>query len=320
MASKRNNGDARAADLAGATLTPAEEAHIAARGEAPLGEPPAEDAPPLAEPAAPAPPAETEIATPPVSEPTAAESPETKTKTVPHAALHEERALRKAAEKRAQLLEERTNLMLQHLQQGRAPEGAPGLPVPPSYEQDREGHLRRTLDIQNAALHKLLSEQAERHATGTAQVEVNQLYNRAAAGELEFARANPDYGDAMAFLAGTNDRFLTAQGYAPPHRAILLQQQKLAVARKALAEDRNPAEVLYEMAQAIGWRKPSAAPPAASAERLSAVERGQRQGATLSQVRGAGPQPLTAQRLLEMSDSEFARVIATPEGRALLGA
>jgi hypothetical protein len=60
--------------------------------------------------------------------------------------------------------------------------------------------------------------------------------------------------------------------------------------------------------------------PGDAAERLRTVASGQRQGASLGALRGSGPHPLTAQRLLEMSDAEFARAIATPEGRALLGA
>jgi len=53
---------------------------------------------------------------------------------------------------------------------------------------------------------------------------------------------------------------------------------------------------------------------------LAQVAAGQQQARGLSGARGSGPAPMTAQRLLEMSDAEFTKSLETEEGRALMGA
>ena len=72
-----------------------------------------------------------------------------------------------------------------------------------------------------------------------------------------------------------------------------------------------------EEAEAAPAPKPA---PAAAAERLKNVAKGQEASASLSDLGGKGPTNLTAQRLAEMSDAEFAAAMETKEGRALMGA
>jgi hypothetical protein len=305
-------------DGAADNLSPAEQAHIDSGGTTPLPEAPA--------PSDTAPPAEAPAAEPPPLEADA------KPKMVPHAALHEERELRKAAEKRASTLEERTNLLFDAMRSGRAGTVAPPPPQAvapepvPSFETDPTGHLLGTMRQQNEALRTLAALVVNQHQQSQSSAALGETARRIAALENEFERDNADYTEARRYVIEARDRQLLAIGHHDPaERQHIIAQESRAVAANALRTGLNPAAAAYALARSMGYQQaaPSARSPASSqpsaAERIASAAHGQRQGGGLSGVRGSGPTPLTAQRLLEMSDSDFARTIATPEGRALLG-
>ena len=109
------------------------------------------------------------------------------------------------------------------------------------------------------------------------------------------------------------------QGVTDPvvrNAALMADARQIYLASTAAGID--PAAATYSLAKTVGYR--SGTPAAAPAARIASAAEGQhRNGGGLSSVRGSGPAPLTVQRLIEMSEAEFARAIATPEGRALLG-
>jgi len=306
------------------TLSPAEQAHIDSAGATPLQEAPAAAPSVDPEPSAPADAAD--------KEPRIAGEADAKPKMVPHAALHEERELRKAAEKRASTLEERANLLFDAMRSGRAggaapqpPQAVPPDPVP-SFEQDPTGHVLGTIRQQNDALRALASLVVNQHQQSQSEAALGETARRIAALESEFERDNADYTEARRYVIEARDRQLLAIGHRDPaERQHIIAQESRAVAANALRSGLNPAAAAYALAKSMGYqqaapsaRAPASGPPSA-AERIASAAQGQRQGGGLSGVRGSGPAPLTAQRLLEMSDSDFARTIATPEGRALLG-
>lgn len=267
---------------------------------------------------------------------------------VPHQALHEERQLRKAAddarkaaEERARLLEERTNLLLQRMGQPQSQQPTqqqPHQPQLPPVEQDPVGHLLGRIQQQDALMRELAqamvgSQERQQQAEG-AQV----LRARASALEREFAAANPDYYEAVEHLVEAARGDLVLQGWTDPveiQQALAAQTE--ALVRRAQQLGRNPAELAYELAQRRGYAKrqaqtAAAATPAAPAaadgteniargqQQLQNIARGQQQARNVGNLRGQGPAPLTAQRLAEMTEAEFSRMMETPEGRALLGA
>lgn len=257
---------------------------------------------------------------------------ETKPRMVPHAALHEEREARKAAEKRAAMLEERTGLILEALRTGTlggaqaAPQAQTAAPALPDYKADPQAHvlgrLERTDQAVTTLAQLLMGQQQETQQKGAAE----GAWGRARMLEDQFRAQTPDHDAAMAHLKRTRHEILAAMGVSDAmqrERQIAFELQHIA--QVAAHENQNPAEMLYTMAQATGYQRagstPShAAPSGDAAARIAAAAAGQRQAGALGTVRGTGPVPLTAARLIEMSDAEFARAIATPEGRALLGA
>lgn len=256
---------------------------------------------------------------------------------VPHGALHEERELRKAAEARAKLLEERTNIILEKFGQ---PTQAPAPVVQPiaadeipSLETDPLGHILGQMKAQAKEQEELKKNLSERAQQDQQTFAVQRLTGTAVSMEQEFARATPDYNEAASFLREGRRQEYTAMGYNPQQVEQAIQQEALGIANMALQRGQNPAEVIYTLAKTRGFAKAPPAPPAVqenglpipqenaqSAERLATVAKGQQQNQSLGNIRGSAPAPLTAQKLLEMSPDEFAKVLNTPEGRNLMGA
>lgn len=253
------------------------------------------------------------------------------TKMVPHAALHEERERRKeyerqlAEERRArQTLEERTNIILQNIAQQRPPQQASqqGPEIPP-IDRDPAGHivgvlqqLGGTVQQQQQVLQAMAQGMSNQHAEAG-------LLQTAAAMETQFAAENPDYQKASEFLANSRMRELQMMGLQGKSLMAQLHSERIGVAQMALQQGKNPAAVAYELAKERGYKPPEApangAAQPTTEQKLQNVAAGQEQSRSLGNARGGAAAPMTAQRLSEMTDAEFAKAMETPEGRALLG-
>jgi hypothetical protein len=266
----------------------------------------------------------------PGSEPVKTEKPK---QTVPLATLLEEREERKrferelAEERRArQTLDERTNLILQRMQQPAAEK--PAEAVVPELEKDPVGHLVGRLSAaerqaQQAAQQAAQNAQQQQQAWQAQQVQ-QAIVERAQGLEAEFQIEHEDYPAAVQFLMKKRGEELAVIGQEAAQRAASIKQEGFALAVHAMQNNRNPAALLYELARMRGYAPAATEPPAspqvpAAGERLQNLAAGQRQARSLSDTRGSGPAPLTANALLQMSEQEFDKMINTPEGMALLG-
>lgn len=313
--------------MAGSTMTPEEQAQFDAMREdaQETEQPDTTETTTEAAPVEPEPQSEDDAAAVEAARPT----------TVPHAALHQEREARKdlqkqlAEERRQRLvLEERTNLILQRIPLSPQPEPPAGV-VLPDINEDPIGHLvggMRHLATNQQALEK--AEQAR--AAETARLaEESKLIARAAAEEAEFVQATPDYGPASQFLSQKRDAQLRAMGYDDPvERRSILRQEAVALAARAVAQEKNVGEFVYELAKVAGWQPQPAAPaeavaiaetPAPAAARITKIAAGQEQGRSLGNVTGSAAPPLTAQALLDMPHDQFLKMVQTPAGRAQMG-
>lgn len=285
---------------------------------------------PAAAPAQPEPPAD-----PPAEDDPAPPAADKRPQMVPHAALHEERERRKevdralAEERKArQTLEERTNLLLQNIQQ-RQPPPAPAQPELPDYTQDPAGHIVAVQQQQARVLNDVIQAITARAQQDQQTQGITATQQRALAMEQQFARDTPDYVQAVDHLSTTRHRQLQAAGWEDAaERQAIISREALGVAERALQMGRNPASVIYDIAKEYGFTGAAptptasdtpAAPQPNGAEKLQQLERGQQQARSLGNARGAGPAPLTAQRLLELDDKEFAKMMETTAGLELLG-
>jgi hypothetical protein len=159
-----------------------------------------------------------------------------------------------------------------------------------------------------------------------AQMAEQQLQDHYRNDAISYAQATPDFGDAYQHLANARAAELELLGMtdAAQRKQQIIQEERDIVIQ-ALRMNKRPAELIYNMAKAKGYRKAEAAPvktetapatpkPAArtSVDALSAQEKAKtRAGATLSGGSGApGDTNMpTAEALASMSEAEFDKML-----------
>ncbi|MGJ4928145.1 hypothetical protein ACQR1I_16555 [Bradyrhizobium sp. HKCCYLS2038] len=234
---------------------------------------------------------------------------------VPVAALQEERQRRRELDR--QLREAREKLAnfegrfavldrvtgKQPAEQGQAEQGAP------NPEEDIFGAVKAIqtrLEGQEKAAKEAQAEQ-ERHTKF-----VTDYRNDA----NRFEQTTPDFKAAYGFLLKSRADELRAIGYEDPkdlHAALTADE--FAIAQRALAAGKSPAEMLYALAKQRGYQ-PDAAKKAAeeaarkaaeeAAQKLDAIERGQAANKSLNNTGGSsGADDMTVERLLSMPMSDY---------------
>lgn len=262
-----------------------------------------------------------------------------RTTMVPHQALHEEREARKRLERDLQaerearaLLDQRTNLILQHMGQRQQP--APEEPAIPTLEQDPVGHfVAKQTALEQQVREGSLQQQQQQQAIAqhVQMLAIQQAITRRAQGmEAEFQAEHVDYPDAVQHLMQVRHKELELLGMDAGQRIATVQQEGMELAAHAFRTNQNPAAVIYELAKMRGYgsaAQPSASQagqqPAASTQRLESVAAGQRQSRSLGDMRGSPPVQMNGDRLAKMSNEEFtewySKNFNTADGRALFG-
>lgn len=271
---------------------------------------------------------------------TAAAAAANKQRMVPHAALHEAREESKALKAQLQAeaanratLEQRTNIILDRFMQmqGGQQQLDPGAQKAeiPDIAADPLGHIVGLLKAQGHTVESLQQAEAQRQQMTQRTAVTQQIQAHASALETQFVSQQPDYWDASSFLRDSRDREYALMGYGDPvQRQQMIANEAMQIAARAIQSGQNPAAAVYQLAQARGYQKRGAAGAGqgaganqqAGAAAIARVAGGQQAGAGVGSVPGAAPRGMTAERLAQMSDAEFAKALEDPKNLALLGA
>jgi hypothetical protein len=251
----------------------------------------------------------------------------------PAAALVQERERRREVERQAAedrrkyeaRFEELLKLVPQPAQQQASPE-----PAIPDVQTDPVGHIVGTMQQLGASQQQIERALAEQRQQEQQRQVVTTIQQRAAALETAYRAEHPEYDDSMRYLQAVRTRQLQSLGITDPARiAQQIQTDAFQVAVAAIQEGANPAERLQRFAEASGWVPPAAGAPAEpaaaavpdQAARLSMVQQGQQHARNLGGVRGNGPSPMTASKLLDMDDDAFLETLKkSKDARKLMGA
>ena len=248
---------------------------------------------------------------------------------VPHAALHEERERRKETERKLAEVERRAEERFKVLLEKLGPQTPPAqaeTPAIPDVQADPVGHIVGTMRQLGASQEQINQElvayrQREQQAQAIAAVQ-----QHAVASEAAYRSQAPDYDAAVDYLKQFRDRQLVAAGVTDPtRRNAIIMQEALQISAQAMQEGANPAERFYRLSEASGYTRQAQQAQQAEqtpdpAAQIQRIARGQEQARSLGNTRGNGPTPMTAQKLLEMSDAEFDKIKDSPQVRSLMGA
>lgn len=316
-------------------LTAEEQAALDAQRSAPVLEAPAQDAPE-------APQAGADGQDPPEgTDPPASD--DKRPQMVPHAALHQERTRRQEIERQAaedrRKYEARFEELLKLVPQPAAPGPATAAePAMPDFNADPAGYIVATMQRQDATIEQNNSALTELRQQQQQQQIIAAVQQQATAMEADYRAQNPGYDAAISYLRELRGRQLQATGITDPrHIAQQIATEAFQIAVTSLQQGGNPAERLHRMAEASGWTAggQAAAPPAPvaaqqpgngngapdAAARLLMAQQGQEHARGLGNVRGNGPSPMTAAKLLEMDDGEFLETMKkSKDARRLMGA
>lgn len=247
---------------------------------------------------------------------------EGKTKTVPHAALHEEREKRKAAEDDRQKADERADKFEQRLTEFMETQQAKEeMAEVPGYEDDPIGNLDHRLKAAEEDNRQFAENDAQRTERETQDDHERQFTSEYSRQAQTFAAENPDFNDAYQHLLQDRAAELRLMGMNETEMARALYQDERAIAQRAMAAGINPAAQIYELATRRGYTK-----TADVGAKLDKIEVAQGRNESLSAVSGTSPTPPSLEAMASMSDADFAEKFgamsipqATREYRKLMG-
>lgn len=269
------------------------------------------------------------------------EQPDSRTRTVPHGALHAEREKRKAIEAKLReietqkaVLEDRWNTILK-LQQQEAKPAAEETKAEAQTEDpmpDPDQDIFAFAKWQQRRLEKFEAElrqraEAEKRAQETTQAE-RQIWSRWEADTASFKAQKPDFTDAAAHLAALRDKALARNAVFDERfankafRDQVVNQELAGIVAQAAQKGLNAAQIIYDYAIDYGYT-PKQAEPAAPVvpqmpENLAKVAEAQEAAKSLSQTGGKGASgPLSPEDLLAMSAEEFDRWSSDPKNQKL---
>lgn len=247
------------------------------------------------------------------TDPTKAEQPaQGRKQYVPLAALQEERAARQAERDENRVLQERMNQFLQWQMQ-QAQQQQPQQPQEeqiqiPAFVDDPEGHInglraqvQRELD---ALRHQ--SAQQQQHVQVSAQQQ--QLAIEVNAAEATFRQAEPNYDAALNHFNAVKVAEYMAFGFSELQARQQLSRDYQGIALGAKQTNKNPAEVVFNIAKALGFKP--AAPAAAPGNGAPPAGAPKKAPTSLSTLPAAGTAPdekgpMSAKQVAQMSNEEF---------------
>lgn len=232
---------------------------------------------------------------------------------VPHGAMHAERVKRQEIERQFQAMRQE----LEALKAQQKPAEPETVPDPVLEPEKYTAWVKQQANGPAEEIRKLREQWSQ-------QQQREQLMHTIQAREQEFAKAHPDYNDAVNYIV--NQRRQELSFFTTDEQAINAQVQAdvLGFAEQAVRQGMNPAQAAYHYAKARGYKpaeKATAPAPASdAAAKVAALANAQKQTETLGSASGpANAGALTAEMLAGMSDAEFAKLSDDDIRRAMGG-
>lgn len=251
-----------------------------------------------------------ETAEPPADKPAEAQA-KPESRMVDIGALHAARAENKELKEQHNRLETRFNELLDRLRQ----------------PQQQPQEQPKPVDEDPVAAVKRHEEWVQRQQLAEQESQAyNQLQNIVSQHEAQFRTQEPNYDAALQHLTNARALEYRAMGLAEPAIAQALHTDAINLAAHALRNGRNPAEMIFALAQSRGFAPPATAPAeekAAPAEvpaekQMDMLEAGARASKGL-QSGGTAVGEVTLEAIANMSSKEIGNLSETQWRKAMMG-
>jgi hypothetical protein len=244
------------------------------------------------------------------------------TKTVPLAALHEERAKARELRQRMQQLEEQTRLGNERLQQLAMAMQQRAQPQPeiPAFEVDPATNLHTRLQQTEAALAQhnqtVMQQRQAQQQEFARQQAIQELTRDVAQQEAEYVAQTPDYHKALEHLKTAEVQALMALGHDQQTAMQVMQQNIMGMAWQMRQQGASIPGRVYALAKARGY-----SPQAVTAQqRMQTTQRGVAASRSLGNGGGV-PNNLSLETLANLPAEDFAELVKDDKAwRKLMGA
>jgi hypothetical protein len=221
--------------------------------------------------------------------------------TVPHGALHQERERRKAVEAQLQTQQEQINQLLARIQ---VPQDAEQEQAPPDLNADPVEFFKHELDT-------LKQEQAEAQERfeERQQIEQAQQFEQSYINELTTrGQSDPEFQGAIDYLFETTVANYKSQGATDEEAKQLTMRDAYSIAANAHNNGWDIGKQFYGFAFSNGYKPQAQEDPAPDLDqKLETIQKGQEKNKTLSGKGGGAPEPMSLEKLVNMSDDDFKR-------------
>lgn len=176
-------------------------------------------------------------------------------KTVPLAALHEERAKAKEMRQRLQQLEEQTRIGNERLQMLAAAIQQKNNPQPeiPDFDKDPATHLYERLERTEANQRHIAQYALSQQQEAARQAAIHDLMQEVSRQEAEYAEKTPDYRDALEHLKSSEISALMAIGHDQQSATQIIHNQFGSIAWELRQRGESIPEKVYALAKARGY-------------------------------------------------------------------
>lgn len=185
---------------------------------------------------------------------------------------------------------------------------------PPDESVDPVGAMRYKQEMTDRQLAEFRQRQQFEDMQRQQHDQVNQLVGWAQSEAAQFAADKPDFKDAYEFVKQKRAAELRALGLEGQALAQTMVQDELWVFQNAAQTGRNPGEVIYAMAKAIGFGGNKQGTVTAE-KKMEVLQKGLEAAKALDGGLAASGKP-TAEQLANMSEDEFAEVMKKHGGLA----
>ena len=265
---------------------------------------------------------------------------ENRGKFVRHGAFHQERELRKAAQRerdefRVNLarMEERLRMVTEGgvAQPAAAATAAPAQPeTPPDPNEDIFGYakyLEKQIQDIRAGQTQLTEAQKAEQAQRTEATQRNEVLTSYRGDVQRVMAAKPEFAEAYEHLFAGRIAELELLGVPKADAVQAVRDEEYGIAQAAIQAGQSPAERLMQLAKLRGFAPkaaepvPAAAPAETATEKAARIAKGQAASLSLSSAGGAPAGEITLEMLASMSEADFAKMEkANPARvRALMG-
>ena len=223
-------------------------------------------------------------------EPDPQPEPEPPKQTVPLAELLEERHKRQAKEAEFDEFKTTVDERLARLAEAPAPD----------LEDDPFGKLEHNQEKLSTDVSDIKATLEKQEKQSSEAVKAQQFNQRVATMETQFRNDTPDYDTAVQHLSQTWLNQFQALGMNSEDAMGRLNADAQTLMQNAITAGKNPAEVAYEMAQALGYKKTDSK----GTKKLNDIAKGMK-NQTLSDTGGGSETDMDSSTLAAMSEDDF---------------